>query len=298
MKTPYKCNPAPNGNGNGKRRPGRPPGGKNPPGHRAGRKPNDGHKVELGASHKAEFPNGINLKRGTTPIPLDPALLPENEWEMYRPHLDGLEEGELRFVMEYMVDMNATNSAKRLGFSETGAHNIGSLILNRPHVRRAVDALLEVRARNSVLVANRLLIGLDELAHFDVGETQNPDGTYKPMSEWPAHARQALTGLEIQEIWMGQGEDRVQIGTVKKARFIDPLRARELLGRHLKLWGEPQVNIQNNTQYNVDMDVQLDLSKLSPQEIAHLEHYLAKAGAGREVLDLLPLPEGLGAGGL
>lgn len=45
---------------------------------------------------------------------------------------------------------------------------------------------------------------------------------------------------------------------------------------------------QNNAQYNVDMEMQLDLSKLSAEEIAQLEHSLAKAGAGREVLDLLP----------
>lgn len=219
---------------------------------------------------------------------MDGLGLPPEEATQLEDFIRGLTLFEARFVLEYMMDLNPNKAMTRMGH---GVSIVGGpIILNRPHVRRAVDALLEIRARNQALVVNRLLVELDELAHFDKGDLFDDDGTIRPMSEWPPAARQALTGFDVEELWMGRGKDRVQVGVVKRARFIDPLRARELLGRHLRLWGEPQVNVNKTTNVSaqVNVNAKLDLSDFTIEELGVLLRLGLRLQAEGQVVELLP----------
>ena len=183
--------------------------------------------------------------------------------------LDGLKPQEVQFALEYMVDMSAKLAARRCGASEVVSTMIGCSMLQRPHIRKAIDALLEIRARNQALVANRILVALDEVAHLDVGELYDKDSCLKPIEEWPPAARQAVVGFKVKELWMGEGEDRKQVGRLVDVKMVDPIRARELLGRHLRLWGEPQVNVNqtNINAQNVQVNQRMDLSDFTTEEL-------------------------------
>ena len=77
---------------------------------------------------------------------------------------------------------------------------------------------------------------------FDPEQLLLPDGTAKAMAEMPEEARRCIAGFEVAEIW-GQVEDegnagrprRAQIGHLKKFRFLDKIKAAELMARHLKM---------------------------------------------------------------
>jgi len=183
--------------------------------------------------------------------------------------LNGLKPREAQFALEYMVDMSAKLAARRCGVSEETATMIGCSMLNRSQVRKAVDALLEIRAKNQALVANRLLVSLDEIAHLDIGELYDEDSCLRPMSEWPPAARQAVVGFKVKELWRGKGGDRKQVGRMVDVKMVDPIRARELLGRHMGLWGEPRINVNqtNINAQNVQINQKIELSDFTREEL-------------------------------
>jgi phage terminase small subunit len=45
-----------------------------------------------------------------------------------------------QFVEEYLLDGNATQAAKRCGYSERSAHIQGTTLLKRPEIKAAIDA--------------------------------------------------------------------------------------------------------------------------------------------------------------
>jgi len=205
--------------------------------------------------------------------------------------LDGLKPQEVQFALEYMIDMSAKLAARRCGASEVVATMIGCSMLQRSQVRKAVDTLLEIRARNQALVANRLLVALDDIAHLDVGEIYDENECLKPLHEWPPAARQAVVGFKVKELWVGTGEDRKQVGRLVDVKMVDPIRARELLGRHMKLWGEPQINVKqtNINAQNVQINQRIDLSDFTADELQVALKLGMKMGGG--VLEL-PAVEG------
>ena len=50
-----------------------------------------------------------------------------------------LTEKQARFVAEYLVDLNATEAAKRAGYSEKTAYSIGFENLRKPEIQEAVQ---------------------------------------------------------------------------------------------------------------------------------------------------------------
>ncbi len=58
-----------------------------------------------------------------------------------------------RFVSEYLLDLNATQSAIRAGYSEKTAYSIGSENLIKPEVQEAIQAMQKENAeRNQVTI--------------------------------------------------------------------------------------------------------------------------------------------------
>jgi hypothetical protein len=87
---------------------------------------------------------------------------------------------------------------------------------------------------------DRVRASLAEMIDVDISEAFNPDGSLKPIREIPEPVRRAISGLELQEIWQGSGEERRQVGVVKKIKFHDKIRALEIMARSLKMLVDKQ----------------------------------------------------------
>ena len=57
-------------------------------------------------------------------------------------------------------------------------------------------------------------------------------------NEWDDDTAAAVAGMEITEEYGGRGEERALTGYTKKVKQWEKTRALELLGRHLKLFGD------------------------------------------------------------
>lgn len=141
-----------------------------------------------------------------------------------------------RFVEEYLLDLNATAAARRAGYSLKTAEWQGPQLLAKTHVAAAIAAAQQARSERTKVDADWLLMRLHEEAEADLADLYSPDGSLKPVHEWPEVWRKGLVaGVEVLEEFSGSGREREQIGWVKKVKLADRVKVKELIGRHVAI---------------------------------------------------------------
>jgi len=143
---------------------------------------------------------------------------------------------EARFVDEYLVDLNATNAAIRAGYKKHTARQAGSRLLSNVDIQEAIERGKLERSERTKVDADWVLTRLAHEADADMADLYGDNGDLLPVEEWPLIWRQGLVaGVEIEALYEGEGEDRIQIGHVKKLKLVDRTRRLELIGKHVKV---------------------------------------------------------------
>lgn len=141
-----------------------------------------------------------------------------------------------RFVDEYLIDLNATQAAIRAGYSRRRANTAGSRLLEDPRIISAIDAAKTTRSQRTQIDADWVLQRLATEADADLADLYDNENNLLPIEEWPLIWRQGLvTGVDIEVLFEGQGEDRKEVGRVKKIRMSDRIRRLELIGKHVRV---------------------------------------------------------------
>lgn len=140
-----------------------------------------------------------------------------------------------RFVAEYLIDLNATQSAVRAGYSAKTAEQQGPRLLGNAGVAAAIQKALQKRAARTEITQDRVLLELSRIAFFDPRRLLNADGSPKPINELDDDTAAAVAGLDIVEEFEGTGEDRVFVGYTKKFKIADKNVALTNAMRHLGL---------------------------------------------------------------
>ena len=79
-----------------------------------------------------------------------------------------------RFVEEYLIDLNATQSAIRAGYSEKTAQEIGSENLSKPMVAKAIAEAQEKLSNKAQVTVEMVVQGLlNEAKDLSEGSTQS-----------------------------------------------------------------------------------------------------------------------------
>jgi phage terminase small subunit len=144
------------------------------------------------------------------------------------------------FVRQYSLTGNATKSAKLAGYSEASAKSIGSALLTNPNVKREL-AELEARASEQALrkyeVTEEFVIGgLKLYAQGNIQDFLDEDG--RPVANLKKLDRdttEPIAEVTVKTWSEGKGENK-RTFTETKIKMEDRQRARELLGKKLKLW--------------------------------------------------------------
>lgn len=135
------------------------------------------------------------------------------------------------FVDEYLKDFNATQAAIRAGYSPTSARQIGSRLLTRDDIKRALapkreEAVIE-RAETMnrmMLSAERTRLEIARIAYFDPRKMFHADGRPKSILELDDDTAACIAGLDVLEEKDGDGN---VIGYVKKWKLADKNAALE-----------------------------------------------------------------------
>lgn len=148
------------------------------------------------------------------------------------------------FVDEYLVDLNATQAALRAGYSEQTAYSIGQENLKKPEIASAIQAAADKRSERTQITADKVLTEIGKLAFADIRKLFDDQGRLLPVHMLPEEVAAAISSIEVVTSRI-PGTDPVEVEHTSKIRFWDKRGSLELLGKHLKLFGEtaPQVNV-------------------------------------------------------
>lgn len=141
------------------------------------------------------------------------------------------------FCREYLVDLNATQAAIRVGYSKNTANRIASQLLSKLDIQELLVSLKNKRNESVKLDAEYVLMRLKEIDELDIIDILNDemDG-FRKLSEWPKSWRTSISGIDIQTVMSG-GDESIE-SLVKKIKWPDKTKNLELIGRHVdvKAW--------------------------------------------------------------
>lgn len=148
----------------------------------------------------------------------------------------GISEKAKKFAEEYLKDLNATQAAIRAGYAAGSAGVTGSKLLKSAKVKAIVDAGMKGRSDRTAITADGVLEELWRIAKSDLAKAFDEGGNLLPVHKMPSEARAALAGIETEELFEGQGDERQISGLSRKVKHWDKVKALELVGKHLGMW--------------------------------------------------------------
>lgn len=143
------------------------------------------------------------------------------------------------FALEYLVDLNAADAARRAGYSAASAETNGPRLLRNAQVRAFVEQQLRKQTRKLELTAELVLEQLAHLVRFDPTDLFDPEtGKLLGIHEMPERARRCLVAFEeealFDQVEVGGGprggvqKERVQVGVTRKLKWVSKAEAVKL----------------------------------------------------------------------
>lgn len=84
-------------------------------------------------------------------------------------NIGGLTDKQMRFVEEYLVDLNATQAAIRAGYSEKAANREGCRLLSKVDIREAINILQNQRSARVQITQDEVIADLKVLRDISMG---------------------------------------------------------------------------------------------------------------------------------
>lgn len=137
---------------------------------------------------------------------------------------------QLRFVEEYLVDLNATQAAIRAGYSAKTAGQIGERLLKKVEIQQALSDGMKKREQRTEITQDMVVAELAKIAFSDQRKVMmwGPSGVKLRDSESLAEDDAAIVS-EVSETITAAG------GSLK-LKTHDKVKALELLGKHLGMF--------------------------------------------------------------
>lgn len=144
---------------------------------------------------------------------------------------------QLRFVEEYLIDLNATQAAIRAGYSAKTADQQASRLLANVKVSKAVSERTAKRNKRLELTQDRVLLELMRVAFFDPRALFTADGRPRSIEELDDDTAAVIAGIDIsmERTEEEDSQGRPIYAPVRKYKTSDKMRALELCMRHMGL---------------------------------------------------------------
>jgi len=124
----------------------------------------------------------------------------------------------------------------RPGISTNVAAAAATRLFKHPAVKAVLAKSRKKLMKKFEISEERVLQEMACIAFLDIADLFNDDGSLKPISEIPEETRRALAGLEISELFDGVGEDREQVGRLKRLKVESKTKGLEMLGKYLEMF--------------------------------------------------------------
>lgn len=160
---------------------------------------------------------------------------------------------QARFVDEYLIDLNASASARRAGY--TGDSNtVGPRLLANVGISQQIVAAMKAREKRTHITQDRVLQELARLAFSDIRKAFKEDGTLKLPQDLDDDTAAAMAGIDTITSSVHGGDEEAPLSlTTKKVKIADKNAALTLAMRHLGMLNDklqidaPMVRIKDYT---------------------------------------------------
>ncbi len=157
-----------------------------------------------------------------------------------------------RHAAEYLVDLNAEQSALRAGYSASWARKGAAIAMAKPEMAAEVSRLMAAREKRTQVTQDRVVAEYAKLAFLDPRKFFDDDGNLIPIHELPADVAAALAGVDVVESKVGIGEDGKPVFVpVRKIKFTDKRGSLDSLARHLGMFTDKVEHSGAVTTYTV-----------------------------------------------
>jgi len=140
---------------------------------------------------------------------------------------------QIRFVAEYLKDLNASQAAIRAGYSKKNPNVVGPRLLADVGIAAAIAERQAKQLADADLSAARVLEEIRRLSFSDIGALYDEQGHLKPLQDLSPAQRACIASTKTtkKNLTVGDGtqEDVVEI------RLWDKLRALEMAAKRFGL---------------------------------------------------------------
>lgn len=153
-----------------------------------------------------------------------------------------------RFVEEYLIDLNQTQSAIRAGYSPLSAKDTATRLMKDKEVKKAIAQAMAKRSIRIGVNQDRVLEELAKIAFVnpsDLLDFQN-GGVLKNVSR---DDTACISSVKIKEYSSNKGST-----SEKEIGMHNKLKALELLGKHLGMFDDRLRDIDNTINININGD--------------------------------------------
>lgn len=140
-------------------------------------------------------------------------------------------EGHERFCQE-IVNRRSQARAYLLAYPDCSPASAGACstrLLRDDKVRGRIDFLKQEFRERFRMTQDEIILGLEMAAQFDPDLLYKPDGTMIPIDELPPEVRLCIERVEFEEIVVGEGANKKNIGRTGKVHVMSKKSAYELL---------------------------------------------------------------------
>lgn len=149
------------------------------------------------------------------------------------------------WAQNYFKSKDPDTAAKAAGFrcglarsGSTAAATTMVRMLRRPEVKARLNELAELAAGRIVLTKTRVLKEACRIAFSDPRRCFREDGSLVNIEDLPEDVARSIASVEIDELFIGTGKDKVKIGHTKKIKFWDKNTSLTNLMKFYKLFSD------------------------------------------------------------
>ncbi|HUW76864.1 MAG TPA: terminase small subunit [Gallionella sp.] len=147
------------------------------------------------------------------------------------------EKRELLFVEAFLSNGgNKTQAAIKAGYKANSAAKQGSRMSKLPHILSMIRQRQDKLAEKHRLNTDTVIGELSKIVHADLRKLFTENGALLEVKDWPDAIAGAVSSLEVDELFDGQGKERKQIGYTKKIKLWDKNSAIEKAMKHLGMF--------------------------------------------------------------
>src|SRR5687768_8910928 len=99
---------------------------------------------------------------------------------------------QARFVDEYLIDLNATQAARRAGYSPRSARQAGAQNLSNPAISAEIAERTRALATRNGMSVDAYVRDLWERIEADLADLFGPDDELLPTDKWPEVWRRGM----------------------------------------------------------------------------------------------------------